>query len=180
MRPEQTHLTTCTASVQVHATDGWTLSRIDWYCDHVRGKADGSSRPAPPTRCAGDGSASGAVLRVVSAVHIRTADQIEESVRAEIGAVSRQGCLRRSRGADREGLIRRIPSQPDRSGTIRRTGSDDNHLRPRSCRRCGQSPPMCRLCSLGLRHSSRRQIVVRFVVDEAEVIIGALPCLPGS
>ena len=106
-----------------------------------------------------------AVLRVVSSRPHRTADQIEESVRAEIGAVSRQAVYDALGVLTEKGLIRRI--QPARSPARYENRVDDNHHHL-VCRRCGVTADAD--CAVGSAPCLEAADSRGFVVDEAEVI----------
>ena len=77
-----------------------------------------------------------AVLRAVSAQPHGTADEIEERVRAEIGAISRQAVYDALGTLTDKGLIRRI--QPARSPARYEDRVDDNHHHL-VCRSCGRT-----------------------------------------
>jgi Fur family transcriptional regulator, stress-responsive regulator len=106
-----------------------------------------------------------AVLRVVSSRPHATADQIEESVRAEIGAVSHQAIYDALGMLTEKGLIRRI--QPARSPARYENRVDDNHHHL-VCRRCGITVDAdCAVASAPCLEAADSR---GFVVDEAEVI----------
>ncbi len=106
-----------------------------------------------------------AVLRAVSSRPHRTADQIQESVRAEIGAVSRQAVYDALGVLTEKGLIRRI--QPARSPARYENRVDDNHHHL-VCRRCGVTADAD--CAAGSAPCLEAADSRGFVVDEAEVI----------
>jgi Fur family ferric uptake transcriptional regulator len=106
-----------------------------------------------------------AVLRAVSSRPHRTADQIQESVRAEIGAVSRQAVYDALGVLTEKGLIRRI--QPARSPARYENRVDDNHHHL-VCRRCGVTADAD--CAIGPAPCLEAADSRGFVVDEAEVI----------
>lgn len=106
-----------------------------------------------------------AVLRVVSSRPHCTADQIEESVRAEIGSVSRQAVYDALGVLTEKGLIRRI--QPARSPARYENRVDDNHHHL-VCRRCGVTVDAD--CAVGSAPCLEAADNRGFIVDEAEVI----------
>ena len=89
-----------------------------------------------------------AVLRAVSSQPHRTADEIEELVRAEIGAVSRQAVYDALGVLTEKGLIRRI--QPARSPARYEDRVDDNHHHL-VCRSCGRTVDVD--CAVGAGHA---------------------------
>ncbi len=106
-----------------------------------------------------------AVLRAVSAKpHART-DEIEEIVRREIGAVSRQAVYDALGILTDKGLIRRI--QPARSAARYEQRVDDNHHHL-VCRCCGATEDVD--CAVGRTPCLNASEDHGFIVDEAEVI----------
>ena len=106
-----------------------------------------------------------AVLRAVSASPHGTADEIEDVVRGEIGAVSRQAIYDALGILTDKGIIRRI--QPARSPARYEDRVDDNHHHL-VCRSCGLTVDVA--CSLGYRPCLEASEDHGFTVDEAEVI----------
>jgi Fur family transcriptional regulator, stress-responsive regulator len=106
-----------------------------------------------------------AVLRAVARHSHGTADQIEEMVRAEIGAVSRQAVYDALGTLTDQGLIRRI--QPARSAARYETRVDDNHHHL-VCRGCGRTVDVN--CAVGASPCLDAADDHGFVIDEAEVI----------
>ncbi len=106
-----------------------------------------------------------AVLRAVSSRPHSTADDIEELVRGEIGAVSRQAVYDALGTLTEKGLIRRI--QPARSPARYEDRVDDNHHHL-VCRTCGTTLDVD--CAAGRRPCLQASEHHGFVVDEAEVI----------
>ena len=106
-----------------------------------------------------------AVLRAVSAGPHRTADEIEELVRSDIGAISRQAVYDALATLTEHGLIRRI--QPARSPARYedRIGDNHHHL---VCRSCGRTVDVdCAVGSAPCLHAVDEH---GFSIDEAEVI----------
>jgi Fur family ferric uptake transcriptional regulator len=106
-----------------------------------------------------------AVLRAVSSRPHGTADEIEEIVRAEIGAVSRQAIYDALGILTDKGLIRRI--QPARSAARFEDRVDDNHHHL-VCRSCGVTVDV--RCAVGSKPCLEAAEDNGFIVDEAEVI----------
>lgn len=110
-----------------------------------------------------------AVLRAVSCRPHGTADEIEEFVRAEIGAVSRQAVYDALGTLTDKGLIRRI--QPARSPARYEDRVDDNHHHL-VCRACGVTVDVdCAVGSAPCLHAADDH---GFVIDQAEVIYWGL------
>lgn len=106
-----------------------------------------------------------AVLRAVSARPHGTADDIEEVVRDEIGAISRQAVYDALGTLTDKGLIRRI--QPARSPARYEDRVDDNHHHL-VCRTCGTTVDVD--CAAGRRPCLDAVDDQGFTIDEAEVI----------
>ena len=106
-----------------------------------------------------------AVLRAVSGRQHGTADDIEEFVRAEIGAISRQAVYDTLAMLTEKGLIRRI--QPARSPARYEDRVDDNHHHL-VCRGCGRTVDVD--CAVGARPCLDAADDHGFRIDEAEVI----------
>jgi Fe2+ or Zn2+ uptake regulation protein len=106
-----------------------------------------------------------AVMRAVSTRPHGTADDIEESVRAEIGAISRQAVYDALATLTDKGLIRRI--QPARSAARFEDRVDDNHHHI-VCRACGRTVDVD--CAVGRRPCLDAADDQGFAIDEAEVI----------
>lgn len=106
-----------------------------------------------------------AVLRAVSSQPHGTADDIEEVVRAEIGAISRQAVYDALGTLTDTGLIRRI--QPARSPARYEDRVDDNHHHL-VCRTCGRTVDVD--CAVGSRPCLEAADDHGFTIDEAEVI----------
>ena len=94
-----------------------------------------------------------------------TADDIEELVRAEIGAISRQAVYDALGTLTENGLIRRI--QPARSPARYEDRVDDNHHHL-VCRSCGRTVDVD--CAVGSRPCLDAADDHGFTIDEAEVI----------
>jgi Fe2+ or Zn2+ uptake regulation protein len=106
-----------------------------------------------------------AVLRAVGSRPHGTADDIEELVRGEIGAISRQAVYDALGTLTENGLIRRI--QPARSAARYEDRVDDNHHHL-VCRGCGRTVDVD--CAVGTRPCLEAADDHGFTVDEAEVI----------
>ena len=106
-----------------------------------------------------------AVLRAVSGHQHGTADEIEEFVQAEIGAISRQAVYDALATLTEKGLIRRI--QPARSPARYEDRVDDNHHHL-VCRGCGHTVDVD--CKAGVRPCLETTDDHGFTIDEAEVI----------
>lgn len=106
-----------------------------------------------------------AVLRAVAARPHATADEVEELVRSDIGAVSRQAVYDALGVLTDHGLIRRI--QPARSPARYedRVGDNHHHL---VCRTCGRTVDVA--CAVGERPCLEAEDDHGFAIDEAEVI----------
>jgi len=106
-----------------------------------------------------------AVLRAVSRLPHGTADDIEEVVRSEIGAISRQAVYDALGTLADKGLIRRI--QPARSPARYEDRVDDNHHHL-VCRSCGRTFDVD--CAVGRNPCLEATGDHGFTIDEAEVI----------
>ncbi len=106
-----------------------------------------------------------AVLRAVSIRPHGTADDIEDLVRSEIGAISRQAVYDALGTLTDKGLIRRI--QPARSPARYEDRVDDNHHHL-VCRSCGRTVDVD--CAVGSRPCLEAVDDHGFAIDEAEVI----------
>jgi Fur family transcriptional regulator, stress-responsive regulator len=106
-----------------------------------------------------------AVLKAVAERPHGTADDIEEFVRADIGAVSRQAIYDALGILTDKGLIRRI--QPARSPARYEDRVEDNHHHL-VCRSCGVTFDV--RCAVGYKPCLEAAEDNGFVVDEAEVI----------
>jgi len=106
-----------------------------------------------------------AVLRAVSGRPHGTVDEIEELVRAEIGAVSRQAVYDALGVLTGSGLLRRV--QPARSPARYedRVGDNHHHL---VCRGCGATVDV--RCAVGSAPCLVAADGNGFIIDEAEVI----------
>jgi len=106
-----------------------------------------------------------AVLRAVATRPHGTADEIEELVRAEIGAVSRQAVYDALGALTEHGLIRRI--QPSRSPARfeDRVGDNHHHI---VCRTCGRTVDAD--CAVGSAPCLETADPQGYAIDEAEVI----------
>jgi len=106
-----------------------------------------------------------AVLRAVSDLSHRTADDIDKVVRAEIGAISRQAVYDALSTLTDKGVVRRI--QPARSpGRYEtRVGDNHHHLICRSCNRMVDVD-----CAVGYAPCLTAADDSGYEIDEAEVI----------
>jgi Fur family ferric uptake transcriptional regulator len=110
-----------------------------------------------------------AVLRAVSSRPHVTADDIEELVRTDIGAISRQAVYDALGTLTDKGLIRRI--QPARSPARYEDRVDDNHHHL-VCRSCGFTVDID--CAVGSGPCLDAGGDHGFAVDEAEVVFWGL------
>lgn len=106
-----------------------------------------------------------AVLHAVAERPHGTADDVEEIVRAEIGAISRQAVYDALGLLTEKGLIRRI--QPARSPARYEDRVDDNHHHL-VCRTCGRTVDVD--CAVGSAPCLEPVDDQGFAIDEAEVI----------
>ena len=106
-----------------------------------------------------------AVLRAVHALPHGTADEVAETVRAEIGAISRQAVYDSLGVLVGRGLLRRI--EPAGSATRYEHRVDDNHHH-RVCRDCGMIVDVD--CATGGAPCLDVHNAHGFAIDEAEVI----------
>jgi Fur family ferric uptake transcriptional regulator len=106
-----------------------------------------------------------AVLRAVARDPHRTADEIEQTVRDDIGAISRQAVYDTLGTLTDKGLVRRI--QPAGSATRYedRVGDNHHHL---ICRTCGRTVDID--CAVGATPCLTAADDAGFEIDEAEVI----------
>lgn len=106
-----------------------------------------------------------AVMRAVSSRPHATADDIEEIVRSEIGAISRQAVYDALGTLTDKGLIRRI--QPARSPARYEDRIDDNHHHL-VCRSCGKTVDVD--CAVGQRPCLQASDDHGFILEEAEIV----------
>lgn len=106
-----------------------------------------------------------AVLRAVAARPHGTADAIAEDVRAEIGAISRQGVYDALGILSEKGLIRRIQPAGSPARYEDRVGDNHHHL---ICRVCGTVEDVD--CAIGETPCLHAADDSGYVIDEAEVI----------
>jgi len=117
-----------------------------------------------------------AVLRAVSRRPHGTADDIEELVRADIGAISRQAVYDALGTLADTGLVRRI--QPARSPARYEDRVADNHHHL-VCRTCGRTVDVD--CAVGKRPCLEAADDHGFTIDEAEVVYwGTCPACSGG
>lgn len=106
-----------------------------------------------------------AVLRAVAGRPHGTADAIAEDVRAEIGAISRQGVYDALGILSEKGLIRRIQPAGSPARYEDRVGDNHHHL---ICRVCGTVEDVD--CAVGETPCLHAADDSGYTIDEAEVI----------
>jgi Fe2+ or Zn2+ uptake regulation protein len=106
-----------------------------------------------------------AVLRAVSERPHSTANDVDEVVRAEIGAVSRQAVYDVLAALSDKGLVRRIQPAGSPARYEARVGDNHHHL---ICRACGQVVDVD--CAVGETPCLTAAEDAGYAVDEAEVI----------
>ena len=106
-----------------------------------------------------------AVLRAVSSRPHATADAIAEGVRAEIGAISRQGVYDALRVLTDNGLIRRIQPAGSPARYEDRVADNHHHL---VCRGCGRVVDVD--CATGAAPCLTPDDDGGYAIDEAEVV----------
>ena len=110
-----------------------------------------------------------AVLRAVSERPHGTADDVAEVVRAEIGAISRQGVYDALGVLVDKGLVRRIQPAGSSARYEQRVGDNHHHL---VCRSCGETVDVdCAIGTAPCLHAADDQ---GYEIDEAEVIYWGL------
>jgi Fur family ferric uptake transcriptional regulator len=106
-----------------------------------------------------------AVLRAVAAAPHRTADDIEQLVRAEIGSISKQAVYDTLGTLTEKGVLRRIQPAGSPARYEDRVGDNHHHL---ICRECGRTVDVD--CALGQRPCLTAADDAGYEIDEAEVI----------
>jgi len=106
-----------------------------------------------------------AVLRAVSDRPHRTADDIYNIVRAEIGAISRQAVYDALAALSDKGLVRRIQPAGSPARYEDRVGDNHHHL---ICRTCGRMVDVD--CAVGYTPCLTAADSSGYEIDEAEVI----------
>ncbi len=106
-----------------------------------------------------------AVLRAVSVRPHGTADDVAEAVRAEIGAISRQGVYDALGVLADKGLIRRIQPAGSPARYEQRVGDNHHHL---VCRSCGKTVDVD--CADGAAPCLDATDAHGYEIEEAEVI----------
>ena len=106
-----------------------------------------------------------AVLRAVSAASHATAPDIEQAVRSQIGAVSRQAVYDALGALVGTGVLRRIQPSGSPGRYEARTGDNHHHL---ICRACDRTVDVD--CAVGYRPCLTPSDTAGYEVDEAEVI----------
>lgn len=106
-----------------------------------------------------------AILRAVAGEPHRTADDIEQIVRAEIGAISRQAVYDALGTLTDAGLLRRIQPTGSPARYEDRVGDNHHHL---ICRTCGRMVDVD--CAVGDTPCLTAADDSGYEIDEAEVI----------
>jgi len=106
-----------------------------------------------------------AVLRAVGAAPHGTADEIEQTARADIGAISRQAVYDALGTLTDHGLLRRIQPAGSAARYEDRVGDNHHHL---ICRSCGRTVDVD--CAVGEVPCLTASDDAGYEVDEAEVI----------
>ena len=106
-----------------------------------------------------------AVLRAVSGHPHATADDLAESVRGELGTISRQSVYNVLNVLTDKGIIRRIQPADSPARYEDRIGDNHHHL---VCRACGKTEDVC--CAVGDAPCLTAKSHHGFKIDEAEVI----------
>jgi len=106
-----------------------------------------------------------AVLAAVSDRPHRTADEVAQAVRAEIGAISRQAVYNALEVLTGKGLIRRIQPAGSPARFEDRVGDNHHHL---ICRTCGKTQDVD--CAVGTAPCLTAGDDAGYEIDEAEVI----------
>jgi Fur family ferric uptake transcriptional regulator len=106
-----------------------------------------------------------AVLRVAARHPHATADEIAESVRGEIGTISRQAVYNVLGLLSEKGLLRRIQPAGSAARYETRVGDNHHHL---VCRSCGRTVDV--ECAAGHAPCLHAADDAGFRIDEAEVV----------
>jgi Fur family transcriptional regulator, stress-responsive regulator len=106
-----------------------------------------------------------AVWRAVANGSHCTADEIEQAVRAEIGAISRQAVYDALGTLTEKGLLRRVQPAGSSARYEDRVGDNHHHL---ICRTCGRTVDVD--CAVGDAPCLTAADAAGYEVDEAEVI----------
>jgi Fur family ferric uptake transcriptional regulator len=106
-----------------------------------------------------------AILRAVSDRPHATADEVAEAVRAEIGAISRQGVYDALGVLVDKGLLRRIQPAGSPVRYEHRVGDNHHHL---VCRACGEIVDVD--CAVGAAPCLDAADDLGYEIEEAEVI----------
>lgn len=106
-----------------------------------------------------------AVLKAVSDLPHGTADDVAETVRSEIGSISRQGVYDALGILADKGLIRRIQPAGSPARFEDRAGDNHHHL---ICRTCGSVVDVD--CAVGSAPCLTPSDDAGFTIDEAEVV----------
>ena len=105
-----------------------------------------------------------AVMRAVQTQPHGTADDVAESVRAEIGAISRQAVYDALGALSDRGLLRRIQPAGSPARYEQRVGDNHHHL---VCRSCGRMVDVD--CAMGAAPCLTAANGTGFTVEEAEI-----------
>jgi Fur family ferric uptake transcriptional regulator len=105
-----------------------------------------------------------AVLRAVQGRPHRTADDVAESVRGEIGAISRQAVYDALGALVEKGLLRRIQPAGSPARYEHRVGDNHHHM---ICRSCGRMEDVD--CATGAAPCLTAADGSGFAVEEAEI-----------
>jgi Fur family transcriptional regulator, stress-responsive regulator len=106
-----------------------------------------------------------AVLRAVASQPHTTADVVAETVRSEIGAISRQSVYDALGVLVAEGLVRRIQPSGSPARFEARVGDNHHHV---ICRVCGRTADVD--CAVGSAPCLTAADDMGYEIDEAEVI----------
>ncbi|HVM51830.1 MAG TPA: Fur family transcriptional regulator [Acidimicrobiales bacterium] len=106
-----------------------------------------------------------AVLRAVTSVPHRTADDVDKAVRADLGAISRQAVYDALSALTDKGLLRRIQPAGSAARYEARVGDNHHHV---ICRVCGRTADVD--CAVGEAPCLIAADDHAYEIDEAEVI----------
>ena len=106
-----------------------------------------------------------AVLRAVSQLPHRTADDVDQAVRAQLGAISKQAVYDALAAFSEKGIVRRIQPAGSPARYETRVGDNHHHL---ICRSCGRMSDVD--CAVGYTPCLTAADDSGYEIDEAEVI----------